>query len=149
MIVIEYLSKSYNRVLEDLHDRADLKSRFFVTLNGASQSDLIKVTDEIQSETKKTILRTRAITDKMPDEDINDLFAKAKISRDILLFENADQLFEKKLAVRNSHEMDQSFNINNLFKNIANHNALIILATKEKQTLSAAMSGKVDVVIRF
>ena len=66
-----------------------------------------------------------------------------------MLFEKSDLLFDKKTALKKSHERDTGFDLNNLFKNIAKHNGMIILSTEKKQTLNASMSTKVDVLIRF
>ncbi len=55
----------------------------------------------------------------------------------------------KKTAVKHAHARDTGFDLNNLFKNIAKHNGIVILSTDNKQTLSATMSTKVDVLIRF
>ena len=78
-----------------------------------------------------------------------ELFAEVRNSRDILLFENSDLLFGKKTELKNSHERDNGFDLNNLFKSIAKHNGIVILANTTKQTLSATMSSKMDVLIRF
>ena len=149
MLIVEYLSKSYHRFLPDLAEHAKLKSRFLITLNGPSSSDLSAIIADITRFTKKTVYLSTAIIDKQTNEGIAELFDEAKISRDILLLSGADPLFEKRAGMRDSHDRDASFDLNNLQKNIANHNGIVILATQNKQTLSASMSSKVDVLIRF
>jgi hypothetical protein len=149
MLIAEYQSKSYQRFLPDLAEHAKLKSRFLITLNGPSSSELNEIIQEITSFTKKNVQLSTAIFDKKTNEGVAELFAEAKISRDILIFCGADPLFEKRAGVRSSHDRNASFDLNNLHKNIANHNGIVILATEKKQALSASMSSKVDVLIRF
>ncbi|MFT6925639.1 MAG: hypothetical protein ACJAZP_001223 [Psychromonas sp.] len=149
MLIVEYLSKSYHRFLPDLAEHANLKSRFLITLNGPSSSELSAIIGDITRFTKKTVHTSTAIFDKQTNEAVTELFADAKISRDILLLSSADSLFEKRAGMRDSHDRDASFDLNHLQKNIANHNGIVILATDKKQTLSASMSSKVDVLMRF
>ncbi|WP_019615171.1 AAA family ATPase [Psychromonas ossibalaenae] len=149
MIIIEYLSKSYNRFLQDLPQHSTHPRRFLITFNGASPSDLSAATNDIRTYTSKEVELSSAVADKQSESHVAELFSKARSSRDIIQFDKTDLLFERKTAVRNSHEQESSFDINNLFKNIAKHNGIVILATEKAQTLTAAMSSKVDVVIRF
>ncbi|WP_028863611.1 AAA family ATPase [Psychromonas aquimarina] len=149
MIIVEYLSKSYNRFLQDMSQHTTHPRRFLITFNGASPSDLSAATDDIRGYSSKTVQLSSAIADKESQTHIAELFSKARNSRDIIQFTEADLLFEKKTAVRNPHGQESSFDINNLFKNIAKHNGIVILATEKAQTLTASMSSKVDVVIRF
>lgn len=149
MLIVEYQSKSYLRFLNDMPQVADHKSRFLITFNGASEPDLLKAVTDLEAYTKNTVKHSTAINDKVSDGDVTDQFKHARENQDILLFEGADILFDKKADVKNSHERDNNFNLNNLFKNIAQHHGMVVLATEKKQTLSASMSTKVDVVIRF
>ena len=149
MLIIEYQSKSYNRFLNDMIQIGTQKNRFLITFNGASVSDKEAATADLIAYTKNAVQHSTAISDKATEENVATLFNEARSSRNTLLLENADILFDKRTAVKNSHERDSSFNLNNLFKNIAKHNGLIILATNKTQTLSASMSTKVDVLIRF
>jgi len=149
MLIVEYLSKSYHRFLPDLAEHAKLKSRFLITLNGPSSSELSAIIGDITAFTKKSVHLSAAFVDKETNEGVAEIFNDAKTSRDILIFSGADPLFEKRAGVRSSHDRDASFDLNNLQKNIANHNGIVILATENKQTLSASMSSKVNVLIRF
>ena len=149
MLVVEYQSKSYHRFLEDMPQIADHKTRFLVTLNGGTTSELVAVVEDFTSYTSSIVQHSAVINDKASTECVDLLFKDARNSRNILLFESSDLLFDKKTAVKRSHERDNGFDLNNLFKNIAKHNGVTILATENKQTLSASMSTKVDVLIRF
>lgn len=149
MLVVDYQSKSYHRFLNDLPKIANHKTRFLITCNGGSESDLAATVSDFTLYTKNSVQRSSAVTDKASEDSVTALFNEARSSRNSLLFENADLLFDKKTAVKKSHERDTGFNLNNLFKNIAKHNGIIILATQKKQTLSASMSTKVDVLLRF
>ena len=149
MLIVEYQSSSFHRLLPDLADHAQLKSRFLVTLNGPSTTELPTITSEITGITKKVVHISAAITDKKTNEEVADIFKQAKFSRDILMFTGADPLFEKRAGIKNAHAQDEKFDLNNFQKNIANHNGIVILATDKKQTLSASMSSKVNVLIRF
>ncbi|WP_372880734.1 hypothetical protein [Psychromonas sp.] len=149
MLIVEYLSSSFHRFLPDLADQAQLKSRFLITLNGPSAAELPALIREITRFTKKTVHVSTAIFDKQSNQEVADIFTQAKVSRDILMFTQADPLFEQRAAVRNPHESDQSFDLNNLQKNIAKHNGIVILVTEKKQALSASMSSKVNVLVRF
>jgi len=149
MLIVEYLSKSYHRFLNDMPQTANHDSRFLITFNGASYNNLISAVNDLSSFSQKKVLHSTAIIDKTADVSVASLFSDARISRDILLFEKADLLFTKKTAVKNAHQCETGFNLNNLFKNIAKHNGVVVLATEETQTLSASMSSKVDVLIRF
>jgi len=149
MLVVDYQSKSYFRFLEDMAQIALRKNRFLITLNGASSEELNKVKEAFLSMTAASIQTSTAIFDKQSDSHITTLFSEARSTREMLLFEQSDLLFDKKTEVKNSHERDCGFNLNHLFKSIAKHNGVMILATTDKQTLSATMSAKVDVLIRF
>ncbi|MFT6985827.1 MAG: hypothetical protein ACJAT7_001647 [Psychromonas sp.] len=149
MQIIEYLSKSYQHFLDDVSLLAKRRTRFLITLNGASPSALIAVTDDIERAAEKKVQLSTAIIDKQSESYTTNLFTEAKASQDILLFEKADLLFANKTALKRSHERDTGFDLNNLFKNIATHNGIVILAPEKMQTLGASMSTKVDVVIRF
>lgn len=149
MLVVDYQSKSYRRFLSDMTQIADHKTRFFITFNGANADDLSAATADLTSNTNNAVQHSTAITDKDSSESVTSLFHEARNTRSILLFEKSDVLFHTKMALKNSHEREIGFDINNLFKNIAKHNGVVILATESKQTLSATMSTKIDVVIRF
>ena len=149
MLVVDYQSKSYHRFLNDMPRIANHKTRFLVTLNGGSTSELVAVIEDFSSHTSCTVQHSEMIVDKASTENVDQLFKDARNSRNILLLENSDLLFDKKTEVKRSHERDNGFDLNNLFKNIAKHNGIVMLATKNKQTLSASMSTKVDVLIRF
>lgn len=149
MLIVDYQSKSYHRFLNDMPQIANHKTRFLMTFNGASESDLAAATAELTAYTKNAVQHSTAIIDKASESSVVGLFTDARTSRNILLFENSDLLFDKKTALKDSHERDSGFDLNNLFKNIAKHNGIVVLATEKKQTLSASMSTKMDVVIRF
>ncbi|MBB1273239.1 MULTISPECIES: hypothetical protein [Psychromonas] len=149
MLIVDYQSKSYHRFLNDMPQVINHKTRFLITFNGANEADLEAVTAELTAITKSAVQHSTAINDKATPEQVDVLFADARNSRNILLFEKSDLLFDKKTDVKNSHERDSGFDLNNLFKNIAKHNGMVILATDNKQTLSATMSTKMDVLIRF
>jgi len=149
MLIVDYQSKSYHRFLSDMLQIANHKTRFLITFNGANADELIAAAADLTSHTNNKIKHITAINDKASESEVATLFSGARVSRDILLFENADLLFDKKTAVKHSHERDNGFDLNNLFKNIAKHNGIVVLANDKKQTLSASMSTKMDVVIRF
>ena len=149
MLVVDYQSKSYLRFLNDLTQIAKHKTRFLVTLNGGNTSEILDVAEQFNAYTSCQLQHSKAVIDKAPNERVESLFKEARNSRDILLFESSDLLFEKKTEVKRSHERDNGFDLNNLFKCIAKHNGIVLLATEDKQTLSASMSTKVDVLIRF
>ncbi|PKF63670.1 hypothetical protein CW745_02155 [Psychromonas sp. psych-6C06] len=149
MLIVDYQSKSYQRFLNDLVQISAHKSRFLVTLNGGSEQDVETISSTFKQLTQHKIQHSDAISAKAPDEGVDSLFITARTERNILLLSKADLLFDKKTAVKNAHERDNGFNINNLFKNIAKHNGIVMLVTEEKQTLSASLSTKVDLLIRF
>jgi len=149
MLIVEYLSKSYYRFLNDMPQYAEHKNRFLITLNGAKPNELAAVSNDISEITDKVVQVSTAIKDKQSQNIIASLFSEVRNSRDILLFEKADLVFAKRTAVKNPHEQDVSFDINNFFKSIAKHNGVVMLALENKETLSASMSSKVDVLIRF
>jgi len=149
MLVVDYQSKSYHRFLYDLTQIASHKTRFLITCNGGSESELSGAVQDLTAYAKNNAKYSTAINDKAAESTVTAMFADARVSREILLFESADLLFDKKTNLKNSHERDTGFDLNNLFKNIAKHNGIVILATDKKQTLSSTMSTKVDVLIRF
>lgn len=149
MLIVEYQSKSYYRFLADMTQIADHHNRFLITFNGANRDDLSASVEDILAHTENGIQYSTAIKDQMTEPDVSNLFDDVRRKRNILLFENADILFDKRTAVKHSHERESHFNLNHLFKSIAKHNGVVILSTDKMQTLSAAMSTKMDVVIRF
>ncbi|GLS92384.1 hypothetical protein GCM10007916_34550 [Psychromonas marina] len=149
MLVVDYQSKSYHRFLEDMTQIAKHKTRFLVTFNGPNPNELTMAEEDFLSATKNKIQHSTVVSDKGSETLVSELFSAARINRDMLLFENTDLLFDKKTEVKKSHERDSGFDINHLFKSIAKHNGVVILATQNKQTLSSTMSTKVDVLVRF
>jgi len=149
MLVVDYQSKSYHRFLNDMPQIAKHKQRFLVTFNGGSESDLVAVADDFSSYTTNTVQHTQAINEKVSEAGVTSLFTEVRRNQNVLLFEKSDILFDRRTAVKSSHERDNDFNLNHLLKSIAKHNGIVILATQKKQTLSASMSTKVDVLIRF
>jgi len=149
MLIVEYQSKSYYRFLADMTQIADHNNRFLITFNGANRDELSASVEDILAHTENGIQYSTAIKEQIIEPKISDLFDDVRRKRNILLFENADILFDKRTAVKHSHERESDFNINFLFKSIAKHNGIVILSTDKMQTLSAAMSTKMDVVIRF
>lgn len=149
MLIVDYQSKSYHHFLNDMPQIAKHKTRFLITFNGANDIDFAAAKAELSEYTSSTIEHTTAIIDKATEENVTELFSNARNSRNVLLFENSDLLFDKKTAVKNSHERDSGFDLNHLFKSIAKHNGIVVLATDNKQTINASMSTKMDVVVRF
>jgi hypothetical protein len=149
MLIVDYQSKSYYRFLTDMLQIANIQRRYLITFNGANNTDLMIASEELTSHTNNRLQHTNAIGEKASADSITALFNKTRESRDMLLFEQADLVFDKKTAVKNAHERDSGFDLNHLFKHIAKHNGVVILATEKKQILSAAISTKMDVVVRF
>ncbi|MCP4325845.1 MAG: AAA family ATPase [Psychromonas sp.] len=149
MLIVDYQSKSYFRFLGDMAQVADHKTRFLITLNGGTETEQKEAVEDLSTNAHSTIQYSTAVNDKASNSSVAELFSDARTSRNILLLENSDILFDKKTAVKHSHERDSGFDLNNLFKSIAKHNGIVILSTDNKQTLSASMSTKVDVLIRF
>ena len=149
MLIVDYKSKSYYRFLNDIPQISNHKTRFLITFNGASDEELVAASADLTSYSEEEAQRSTVITDKASEDKVTALFDSARGNREMLIFESADVLFDKKTAVKNSHERDNGFNLNHLFKSIAKHNGIIVLATDRKQILSASMSTKMDVVIRF
>ncbi|MDN2663569.1 hypothetical protein [Psychromonas sp. 14N.309.X.WAT.B.A12] len=149
MLIVDYQSKSYFRFLSNLPQIALHKTRFLITFNGGDESQLSDFNKALTSETNSGIQSNNVIEQKASEEEVAALFSQARDTRDILIFEKADRLFDKKTAVKASHERDNGFDLNNLFKQIAKHNGIIVLAPQHKQILSASMSTKMDVMIRF
>lgn len=149
MLIIEYLSKSYLRFLDDMDRQASLKSRFLITFNGASEAQLSAICDDITSSANKPLLHSQLIENEASQEDVAEVFNTVRRSGELLLLDKADPFFVDKTAVKNRYENDAKFDLNNLLKNISKHNGLVILATDKAQTVSASMSSKIDVLIRF
>lgn len=149
MLIVDYQSKSYHRFLNDIPQISEHKTRFLITFNGANEHDLAAAMADFTLHTNNLVEHSSVIGDKAPTDSVDALFNDVRQTRNIVLFEHSDVLFDKKTAVKNAHERDNGFDLNNLFKNIAKHNGIVILATNKKQILSASMSTKVDVVIRF
>ena len=149
MLIVDYQSKSYHRFLSDMLQIASHKTRFLITFNGATEEELVAAAEDLTENTNNQVKHSAAINNKTSENEVAELFFDARNSRNILLFESADLLFDKKTAVKKSHERDNGFDLNNLFKNIAKHNGIVVLANNKKQTLSASMSSKMDVLIRF
>lgn len=149
MLLIDYKSKSYLRFLQDVYSHICHPKRFLIIFNGANEHDLLQAIKDIEKQSEKDIRVASTIKFKQSISEVNDLFDKAAIDKEILLLESADLVFSKSVAVKKSHALDNSFDLNNLFKNIAKHKGMVILANDKAQILSAAMSSKVDVMIRF
>lgn len=149
MLIVDYQSKSYHRFLNDMPQIAKHKTRFLIACNGGSEDELKTVAETFSEYTEAIVQYSTAITDKASESDVTTLFSDARSSRNVLLFQKSDLLFDKKTALKNSHERDCGFDLNNFFKCIAKHNGIVVLATEDKQTLNATMSTKVDLLLRF
>ena len=149
MLIVDYKSKSYYRFLDDILLIAKHKKRFLITLNGGTADELLSATEDLSLHTQSTVKNSIAIIEKASQDVVSSLFDEARSNRYVLIFKNSDLLFDRKATLKNSHERESIFDINNLFKNIATHNGIVALATESKQTLSASMSTKVDVLVRF
>lgn len=149
MLLIDYQSKSYQRFLQDVYSHVCHPKRFLIIFNGANEEELADAMNDIKNESEKNIQVSSAIKDKQSINEVNALFEKVAINKQILLLDKADLVFNKAVAVKNSHAIDNSFDLNNFFKNTAKHQGMVILANDKPQILSSAMSSKVDVVIRF
>ncbi|MGJ8581462.1 MAG: hypothetical protein ACSHWR_04010 [Psychromonas sp.] len=149
MLIVDYQSKSYFRFLNNLPQIAQHKTRFLITFNGGNETQLAEFKTALTSETNSATQSTKAIEQKISEQEVATLFVKARETRDVLVFEKANRLFDKKTAVKGSHERDNGFDLNNLFKQIAQHNGIVVLAPQQKQILSASMSTKMDVLVRF
>ncbi|WP_354625643.1 AAA family ATPase [Psychromonas sp. MME2] len=147
MLIIDYQSSSYQRFLQDLKRHVSHPKRFLIIFNGANTTDLAKAMEDVETYSGKLLQLTSAIAEQ--ETGVNDLFTEAKKSQSILLFTKADIALGKSVAVKNSHALEADFDLNNFFKNIANHKGMVILASEKAQTLSAALSSKVDVNLRF
>lgn len=149
MLLIDYQSKSYQRFLQDVYHHVCHPKRFLLIFNGATKEQLVAAMEDLKKVSEKSIQVSSAVKDKQSLTEVNELFRNVSIEKKILLLESTDLVFNKTVAVKDSHAIDNSFDLNNLFKSIAKHKGMVILATDKAQTLSAAMSSKVDVVIRF
>jgi len=149
MLIVDYQSKSYYRFLNDMYQIAAYKKRFLITFNGASEIDLATAISDLSEQTKKEVLRSSVIANKASENAVSAIFNDAREKRHVLLFEQADVLYSQQTAVKKAHEREHTFDLNFFFKSIAKHNGVVVLATENKQTLSASMSTKMDVVVRF
>ena len=149
MIIVDYLSKSYHRFLQDVPQHVCHPKRFLITLNGPSSDELLALTEDLQRVSNKTVKTSTAIGDESAVTVISDLFSEASSSKQILLLDKADVVFTKTASRKKSNQQNTAFDLNNLLKNIANHQGMTILATENSQVLSASMSSRVDVLIRF
>ena len=149
MLIVEYQSKSYYRFLTDLTQISSNNNRFLITFNGASSDAINSTLEEMLEKVDKEIKYSNVIPNQTSASEVSQLFDDVRKNNNILVFNNSDILFDKRTAVKNSHERESDFDINNLFKCIAKHNGIVILATEKMQILSAAMSTKMNVVIRF
>ena len=149
MIIVDYLSKSYHRVLQDIPHLVNHPKRFLITLNGPTAVELVAVTADIKEASKKRLSISTAIGDKSSETAISNLFNEAHAANDILFLEKSDLVFTQTVSVKKSYEKDENFDLNNLLKNIAKHRGMVILANEEPRVLSSSMSSRVDILIRF
>lgn len=149
MIIVDYLSKSYQRVLQDIPHFVNHPKRFLITLNGPTGTELAAVTADIKEASKKRLSISTAVGDKSSETIISNLFNEARVANDILFLEKSDLVFTQTVSVKKSYEKDNDFDLNNLLKNIAKHRGMVILANEEPRVLSSSMSSRVDILIRF
>ena len=74
MLIIDYQSKSYQRFLQDVAHHVAHPKRFLIIINGASESDLIAASKDIESFSHKSLLVSAAIIEQQAANIVNALF---------------------------------------------------------------------------
>ncbi|AGH81504.1 hypothetical protein PCNPT3_07830 [Psychromonas sp. CNPT3] len=149
MLRVDHLGKSYYHFLDSMQQMAKHKSRFLIAFNGASPSQLLAAKEELSKFATIETLQSAVIAEKASETEVDTLFKSVTTAHNILLLEQADVMFVPQAALKNAHHRESIFNLNHLFKHIAKHKGIVVLATSDAQTLTSVMSSKVDVLVRF
>ncbi len=96
--------------------------------------DLSKVVSKYIGETEKNLLR---------------VFDEASKHESVLLFDEADALFGKRTAVKDSHDRYANAEINFLLQRLEHHQGLVILTTNEHEHLPLHFRGRFRFVVDF
>lgn len=83
------------------------------------------------------------------EKNLDRLFAAAEAANLILLFDEADALFGKRTAVRDSHDRYANAEIDYLVQRLESHRGLVVLATNRKGNIDDAFARRHRFVVDF
>ncbi len=96
--------------------------------------DLASVVSKYIGETEKNMAR---------------IFEQAEKSRALLFFDEADALFGKRSAVRDSHDRYANIEINYLLQRMEDHDGTVILASNLRRNIDPAFTRRLRFVVEF
>jgi SpoVK/Ycf46/Vps4 family AAA+-type ATPase len=96
--------------------------------------DLSKIVSKYIGETKK---------------NLRQVFASAQASNSILLFDEADALFEKRSEVKDSHDRYANMETNYLLQQIEGYDGITIITAKRKESIDEVFMRRLRFVVAF
>jgi SpoVK/Ycf46/Vps4 family AAA+-type ATPase len=83
------------------------------------------------------------------EKNLSEIFDKAENKNWILLFDEADTLFDKRNEVKDAHNRYANNEINYLFQRMENYHGLTILTTDKKDLIDNAFMSRIHFVVQF
>jgi len=83
------------------------------------------------------------------EKNLNDIFDRARKSRVVLFFDEADVLFGKRTEVKDSNDKYNNMEAAFLLQKIEDHNGIVILATNFVQNFDEAFKRRIDFPVEF
>lgn len=147
MIKFDFLDKLYQQFISNIAKDSAQDSISMIVLNGARDSNLNLVLDDISK------------MGKMHRVDINTFITEANLTRifseadnnqeSILFFDEADALFGKRSEVTDSHDRFANIETAYLLEKIKNHHGIVVFASNNRQSLKLPFISEADILIDF
>ncbi len=83
------------------------------------------------------------------EENLSSLFEAARRRDWILFFDEADSLFGKRTAVKDSHDRYANQEVSYLLQRVEEHDGLCILASNMRANIDDSFLGRFNAIIRF
>lgn len=83
------------------------------------------------------------------EKNLTRVFAEARSAQSVLLFDEADSLFSKRVEVKGSNDRFANMEVNVLLQLIERYDGLVILTTNLKQSLDTAFERRLSFKVNF
>lgn len=81
------------------------------------------------------------------EKNLSKVFAKAKVNKSILFFDEADALFSKRVEVKDSHDRFANLEVSHLLEKIEEYEGLVVLAIKHKKNIDPAFIRRTTYIV--
>lgn len=162
MRTVDYLSKDYDRLLEQVFLMNAKGTDSIVVINGG-KSDLQTVLSDIELAAKTSMHQVREhnlsttflaefFTERKRRRDADNSKSgknSGRESDDILLFDEADALFGQRTDVHDAHDRYANIEVSHLIERLEQHRGVVVFTTTQAIDKHSSLLTKADTVICF